>query len=97
MRIKSLLAVFISGLALSLTACGTEAVQVPESEPAAAEQQVSVEEQDSRQSTALVGICPLKWTCDYTRYYTTQTQCATACGSNTCTRDYACTGTCVCP
>ncbi|WNG20857.1 hypothetical protein [Cystobacter fuscus] len=93
MRIKSLLAVFISGLTLSLTACGTEAVQVPESEPATAEQQLSVEEQ----STALVGICPLKWTCNYQNYYTTQTQCAAACGGDTCTRDYACTGTCVCP
>ncbi|EPX60784.1 hypothetical protein D187_001433 [Cystobacter fuscus DSM 2262] len=91
MRIKSILAVFISGLALSLTACGTEAVQIPESEPA------TVQEQAAQQSTDLVGICPLKWTCNYQNYYTTQTQCAAACGSDTCTRDYACTGTCVCP
>ncbi|HEX8539600.1 MAG TPA: hypothetical protein VF664_19200, partial [Cystobacter sp.] len=76
---------------LSLTACGTEAVQVPESETA------SVEQQSSQQDAALVGICPLKWTCDFQSYYGTQTQCAAACGSDYCRRDYACTGTCVCP
>jgi len=91
MRIKSHLAVFLAGLTLAVTGCGTEAVQVPSSEPA------PIEEQAPRQSTALVGICPLKWTCNYQNYYSTQTQCTAACGASACERDYACTGNCVCP
>jgi hypothetical protein len=97
MRIKSFLAVSIAGLTLALMGCGTEAVVVPSSEPAAIEAQASAGEQDSQQSTALVGICALKWTCNFQSYYSTQVQCTTSCGGSTCWRDYACTGNCVCP
>ncbi|PTL81165.1 hypothetical protein [Vitiosangium sp. GDMCC 1.1324] len=91
MRIKSLLAVFSTGLILAVMGCGTEAEQVPASEPA------PVEAQASQQSMTPLAICPMKWTCNYQRYYGTQEQCTAACGSTPCERDYACTGSCVCP
>ncbi|ATB38524.1 hypothetical protein CYFUS_003959 [Cystobacter fuscus] len=97
MRIKSFLAVSIAGLTLGLMGCGTEAVVVPSSEPAAVSEQAPTGEQESLQSTALVGICPLKWTCNFQTFYSTQTQCTTACGGSECWREYACTGGCVCP
>lgn len=90
MRIKSVLAVFITGLSLAVAGCGTEA-QVVTSEPA------PVEEQTSQESSSLAKGCPLKWTCDYQSYYNTQAQCSAACGGATCDRDYACNGTCICP
>ncbi|MFY0575728.1 hypothetical protein ACN28S_16430 [Cystobacter fuscus] len=97
MRIKSFLAVSIAGLTLGLMGCGTEAEVVPSSELATVEEQAPAGEQDSRQSTALVGICPLKWTCNFQNFYSTETQCAASCGGSSCWREYACTGTCVCP
>ncbi len=90
MRIKSSLTAFIAGLALSLSACATEAVIVDEPTAAA-------EARDSTEQGVGSAPCKLAWTCDYQRYYTTQSQCAAACGAQPCEQDYACNRSCVCP
>jgi hypothetical protein len=42
-------------------------------------------------------ICPLRWTCNYRNWYSTQAACsATSCGA-TCELDYRCGFGCVCP
>ncbi|MDC0710644.1 hypothetical protein POL68_19365 [Stigmatella sp. ncwal1] len=95
MRITSLMVVLVAGLTLAGTGCGN-------AQPVSTDEQVStqgVSEQtgSEQSSSALVGPCPLKWTCDYSAYYATKAACTTACGTNTCYRDYACNGTCICP
>lgn len=92
MRIKSLLAVVITGLTLAVTGCGTEAVQAPESTPAPA----PAADQVSKPVTEMAA-CKLMWTCNYTNYYSTQAACKAACGTTPCEHDYACTGGCICP
>ncbi|QRN95925.1 hypothetical protein JRI60_43945 [Archangium violaceum] len=94
MRINSVVAALIAGLALAVTGCGVESesesenpqAPVSESEAAPADGQVTA-----------MAICPLKWTCNWVRYYSTQSACTTACGATPCFTDYACTGSCVCP
>jgi hypothetical protein len=98
MRINSLLAVLVASLTFAITGCG--GTYVPDEAPAA--ESVQAPEQTAPQSSAdqpvtQLTICPLRWTCDTGAYYGTSTQCAAACGSNLCYRDYACTGSCVCP
>ncbi|MBN8232624.1 hypothetical protein JYK02_34410 [Corallococcus macrosporus] len=92
MRIPlSLVAVFV-GVAVSVSGCGGayEPEQAPASEPGAVEEQLP--ERDVTQQA----ICSQLWTCNYVRWYGTETNCVAACGT-ACTLDYRCTGTCVCP
>ncbi|SEM29570.1 hypothetical protein SAMN05444354_114127 [Stigmatella aurantiaca] len=90
MRITSFVAVLVAGLTFAGTGCGS--TQPAPTEEQAAAEQVSTDGTHSEQA-----ICKLMWTCDWSGYYSTQAQCTAACGSNTCYRDYACNGTCVCP
>jgi hypothetical protein len=96
MRITALLVAFITGLTLAVAGCGgtSELEEAP-----AVSETVAVEEQQSSEENTVTAqaICPLKWTCFNGRYYSTYEQCTAACGGATCERDYACTGTCVCP
>jgi hypothetical protein len=100
LRINSLLAVFVAGLTLAVTGCGGTYVpeEAPASESAQVIQKQPAQPSSSDQTVTEMSICPLKWTCNSsTSYYGTSTQCAAACGSDPCYRDYACTGGCVCP
>lgn len=62
--------------------------------PAAIE--APAEEQSSDGSVTQLAICPSKWTCNFSRFYSTQAACETACGQS-CWLEPACTGGCVCP
>jgi hypothetical protein len=42
-------------------------------------------------------ICPRRWTCDSSSFYSTQQTCINATGCSTCYRDYDCNGSCLCP
>jgi hypothetical protein len=92
MRINSVVAALMAGLALAVTGCGVESEsesenpQAPVSETAPADGQVTA-----------MAICPLKWTCNWVKYYSTESACTTACGATPCFTDYACTGSCLCP
>ncbi|NMO16991.1 hypothetical protein HPC49_40350 [Pyxidicoccus fallax] len=59
-------------------------------------QAAPVDEQVSDGTVTQLAICPMKWTCNFSRFYNTQAACETACG-RACWEDYACNGTCVCP
>ena len=76
MRIPLPLVAAFMGLAVSVAGCGGtyEPEQAPVSESA------PVDEQLSDGSVTQQAICPLKWTCNYTRFYNTEEQCVTACG-----------------
>jgi hypothetical protein len=100
LRITSLLAVVAAGLTFALTGCG--GTYVPEEAPASESAQVTAKQPalagSSDQTVTEMSICPLQWWCDTTmRYYSTSTQCAAACGSTACYRDYNCNGFCTCP
>lgn len=90
MRITSVVVAFVAGLTLAMTGCGgVEPEQSPGTDPAV--------EQGAPDDVTAQAVCPLKWLCDTTgKYYSTQSTCASACDV-TCYRDYACTGTCICP
>lgn len=93
MRITSVVVALAAGFTLALTGCGGTIVpeESPNSDTAVTDQQGAPGDVTAQ------AICPLRWTCDWTHWYGTQTQCQTACGANPCERDYACNGTCVCP
>ncbi len=99
MRINSLLAVFVASLTLAVTGCG--GTYVPDEAPASESAQVTEKQpalsSSSDQTVTEMTACLLQWTCDSITYYSTSTQCATACGANTCYRDYNCNGHCICP
>ena len=94
MRIKSFLAVFAAGVALSLSACAPQAELVDDTQAAPVSSEAAPADQGV---SAMVGPCRLAWTCNYQRYYSTKSACTAACGSQPCEQDYACTGGCVCP
>ncbi|ADO75029.1 hypothetical protein [Stigmatella aurantiaca] len=99
MRITSLMVVLFAGLTLAGAGCGS-------AEPVSTDEQVSTqgasaqtgsEQSSSEESHSAQAVCPLKWTCNFSTYYNTNAQCTAACGANTCYREHACNGTCVCP
>ncbi len=98
MRITSLVVAVVAGLTIAVTGCGgTEPEQTPATEAGLVDEQAA-QQNVSQQDITPLAICPLKWACDANgKYYSTQAQCTAACSGSTCYRDYACTGTCVCP
>lgn len=89
--IPSLLAVVV-GLTLSAGCGGT---YEPEQEPVS--ESVAVDEQLPDGTVTQQAICPRLWTCNYVRWHSLEANCVAACGGASCTRDYACTGSCLCP
>jgi hypothetical protein len=98
MRITSPLIAVVAGLTFAMTGCGGES----ESQQAPASESVLVEEQlfqgdTSEENVSAMATCPLMWTCNWTTYYGTQSQCTAACGGSPCYKDYACNSSCLCP
>ncbi|RKH14783.1 hypothetical protein D7V97_02035 [Corallococcus sp. CA053C] len=92
MRITlSLLAVVVGVTFSAGCGGGYEPEQAPASESA------PVEEQLPEGTVTQLAICTQKWTCNYVRWYSTEANCVAGCGGAACTKDYACTGGCLCP
>jgi hypothetical protein len=99
MRITSVVVAVIAGLTFAVTGCGGAIESEQDQDSIQAAPQGSEQSATEGDVTAM-GICPLQWYCDGTaRYYSTQSACNTACApyGYTCYRDYACTGSCICP
>jgi hypothetical protein len=43
-----------------------------------------------------LGFCPIRWTCDSTRYYAMLAACESACGAGQCFREPFCQPGCIC-
>jgi hypothetical protein len=83
---------------LAVTGCG--GTEVPNETPVSESVQAPAQPapQSSEHTVTQMSVCPQMWYCDTTNaYYSTSTQCAAACGSVACYRDYRCNGTCLCP
>jgi hypothetical protein len=52
---------------------------------------------EEAEPSAVRGKCPQAWTCDNTKWYSTEAACNTSCGNGSCYLDYRCTIGCICP
>jgi hypothetical protein len=99
--VRSLMVVMALGGVLVLGACVVDmsisddvAETSLESTASPAAQELSWSEGDGSETEA---ICPRRWTCDSSDFYSTQQACITATGCSSCYRDFDCNGNCICP
>lgn len=102
MLLRTLMIVLALGGAVALGACVMEEPMPDELTEQALDDSISVQEESTQVSQAddelqPLALCPRRWTCDFLNYYSTKSQCTTACNGSTCFLDHHCDGTCICP
>jgi hypothetical protein len=67
-------------LALAFAACSGAPEPAQTSAPTSAVAVIEATQVNEAPTPAIIGPCPVQWTCDEVRWYTTRATCQTSCG-----------------